>query len=405
MKTAKGFRRQAHRSRGPNGFFRYLRRFVAARSIAGSCPAFARCGRVVCAGILIALSACGEPADTAPVSGLAVEVVKPRMQVMAREIDASGAIAAWEEIAVGVEVPGLRVVEVSVEVGDTVRRGDVLIRLDARTLRAQLRQSEAAVSQAQANAAVAAKRSKRVRELAALNFVAQQDADQAEAEAISADAQLRTMRSALEAARLELDFTEIKAPQDGIISARSVQPGQVAGAGSELLRLIRDRRLEWRAELGEADLPRVTPGMPVRLSGRDGARVEGRVRQVSPALDERNRTGVIYADLPNPGSLRAGMFTSGTIVLGTEPGLVIPFEAVVRRDGRTYAYVVDANDRARERRIRTATIAGAYVDVREGLNAGDRVVARGAGFLADGDPVRVTASRPGGAETSIPAER
>jgi RND family efflux transporter MFP subunit len=355
--------------------------------------------------LLFNLSACSEPVETALAPSLAVEVVTPRMQVLAREVNASGAIAAWEEISVGSEVAGLRVSEVPVEVGDTVRRGDILVRLDARTLRTKLAQSEAAVAQAQANAALAAKRAKRTRELATRNFIAQQDADEAEAQAISADAQLRTMRSGLEAAKLELDFTEIRAPQDGIISARSVQPGQVAGAAGELLRLIRDRRLEWRAELAEADLIRVEPGMPVRLTGMGGATIEGRVRQVSPSLDERRRTGLIYADLPNPGPLRAGMFTSGVIVLGSEQGLVIPLDAVVRRDGRTYAYVVDKTNRAHERRIQTAVIAGTDVHVSEGLNAGDRVVARGAGFLGDGDLVRVTTPRSAGAAKSSAAAR
>jgi RND family efflux transporter MFP subunit len=355
--------------------------------------------------LLINLSACSEPAQTAVAPSLAVEVVMPRMQVLAREVNASGAIAAWEEIAVGVEVSGLRVTEVSVEVGDTVRRGDVLIRLDARTLRAKVVQSEAAVAQARANATVAAKRAKRTRELANQNFISQQDADQAEAEAISADAQMRTVRSALEAAQVELDFTEIRAPQDGVVSARTVQPGQVAGSAGELLRLIRDRRLEWRAELAEADLPRVAPGMSVRLTGLDGTRIEGRVRQVSPALNERRRTGVVYADLPHPGLLRAGMFTSGVIVLGSEQGLVIPLEAVVYRDGRAYAYLVDKKHHARERRIQTGVSTGAYVNVREGLHAGDHIVARGAGFLSDGDLVRVTTPRSVGAMKSIPAPR
>jgi RND family efflux transporter MFP subunit len=362
-------------------------------------------GWAMCAALLINLSACSEPAVTALEPSLAVEVVTPRMQVLPREVNASGAIAAWEEIAVGAEVSGLRVTEVSVEVGDTVQRGDVLIRLDARTLRAKVAQSEAAVAQAHANAIVAAKRAKRTRELAIQDFISQQDADQAEAEAISADAQLRTVRSGLEAAKVELGFTEIRAPQDGVVSARSVQPGQIAGSAGELLKLIRDRRLEWRAELAEADLPRVAPGMSVRLTGLDGTRVEGRVRQVSPALNERRRTGVVYADLPHPGLLRAGMFTSGVIVLGSEQGLVIPLEAVVRRDGRAYAYLVDEKNHVRERRIQTGVIAGTYVNVREGLHVGDHVVARGAGFLSDGDLVRVTTLGSGGAMKSIPAAR
>ncbi|GAB3357079.1 efflux RND transporter periplasmic adaptor subunit [Lysobacter tyrosinilyticus] len=358
----------------------------------------------LCLLLAAALAACDAPAAQAPVvAGQAVEVVSPRVQAVPRAVRASGTIAAWEEIGIGAEVSGLRVTEVAVEVGDTVRRGDLLVRLDARTQRAKVAQAEAAVAQAQASAAVAAKRAKRTRELASQDFVSRQDADQAEAEALNAEAQLRTMRSALEAVRVELGFTEIRAPQDGAISARNVQPGQVTGASDNLFRMIRDGRLEWRAEVTGSDLERVAPGMPVRLVGAGGATIEGRVRKVSPAVDARRMTGIVYADLPQPGPLRAGMFHAGSIVLGQAPGLVIPIDAVVRRDGRAYAYVVDRSDHARERRIRTASSVGASIDISEGLQPGDRVVSRGAGFLADGDLVRVVAPDAVGAAKSTQA--
>lgn len=388
MKIAEMSLGDARRHRRANGLWKHSQPSVTMSRFPGFVSALPM-ARVVCAALLIHLSACNEPAKPALAPSLTVEVVGPRMQMLSRELNASGAIAAWEEVAIGAEVPGLRVTEVLAEVGDAVRRGDVLIRLDARMLRAKLTQSEAALAQAQANAAVAAKRAKRIRELATQHFISQQDADQAEAEAISANAQWRTARSALDAARVELDFTDIRAPHDGVISARGVQPGQVAGSAGELLKLIRDRRLEWRAELAEADLLRVAPGMLVRIRRPIGATIEGRVRQVSPALNERRRTGVVYVDLPHPESLRAGMFTSGFIVLGKEQGLLIPLEAVVRRDGRTHVYVVDEKRRARDRRIQTAAAVGTEINVREGLKVGDQVVTRGAGFLSDGDLVRV----------------
>ena len=338
---------------------------------------------------LLLLTACGESPAPATIPSLTVETVSPGVREIAREITASGAIAAWEEVSVGVELSGLRVSEVGVEVGDAVRRGDVLLRLDARTLEAQAAQSAASVAQAEANADVAARRAKRTGELAVGRFVSQQDAEQAAAEATSAQAQLRTARAADDAAQVQLGFTVVRAPHDGVISARAVQPGQVAAAGGELLRLIRDGRLEWRAELAEADLIRVAAGTPVRLTGPANATIEGHVRQVSPALDPQRRTGTVYADLPQSGALRAGMFAAGRLVLGEARALTVPLEAVVRRDGRAYVFVVDVQNRARERRIETGTEAGSAIEVRSGLKTGERVVARGAGFLGDGDLVRV----------------
>ena len=335
------------------------------------------------------LVACAEAPQPAPTPSLTVETVVPRSRELAREVVASGAIAAWEEVAVGVELSGLRVAEVAVEVGDTVKRGDLLLRLDARTLQAQLGQSQASVAQAAANQDVAARRARRTAELAEGRFVSLQDAEQAAAEATSARAQLNTAQASLEAARVQLGFTTVRAPVDGVVSARQVQPGQVVAAGGELLRLIRDGRLEWRAELAENDLVRVIAGAVVRVEDPAGGLVEGRVRQVSPALDPQRRTSTVYVDLAEQTNLRAGMFAAGRIVVGRGAAVVIPVEAVVRRDGRAYVFVVDSENRARERRIETGATEGADIEARAGLREDDRVVARGGGFLGDGDLVRV----------------
>ena len=347
---------------------------------------------------MLTLTACSEPPKPAATPSLTVETVASSTREVAREVAASGEIAAWEEVSVGVELSGLRVSEVAVEVGDAVRRGELLLRLDDRTLRSQLTQSDASVERARANAEVASRRAKRIRELAVQKFVAAQDAEQAEAEATSAQAQLRTERAARDSTNVQLGFTTVRAPVDGLVSARSVQPGQVA-SGGELLRLIRDGRLEWRAELAESDLIRVVPGMSVRLTGPGGAVIEGRVRQVSPALDPLRRTGSVYIDLPQPGSLRAGMFAAGHFMLGRADALVVPLEAIVRRDGRAYAFVVDGAQRVRERRLETGATTGTEIEVTAGLRAGERVVARGAGFLRDGDLVRVVATKPAPART------
>ncbi|MGJ4728746.1 efflux RND transporter periplasmic adaptor subunit, partial [Luteimonas sp. SDU101] len=179
-----------------------------------------------------------------------------------------------------------------------------------------------------------------------------------------------------------------RAPVAGVVSARSVQPGQVVGAGGELLRLIRDGRLEWRAELAEDDLLRVAPGTTVQVETSAGP-VAGTVRRVSPALDVQSRTGTLYADLPEPGPLRAGMFAQGRIALGRAQAMLVPNESVVRRDGRAYVFVVDGEHRVREQGIEVGATHGDLIEVRSGLDADARVVARGAGFLGDGDLVRV----------------
>ncbi len=348
--------------------------------------------------VLLALVACGEDAPPEAVPSLAVVLAIPQQQEVTREVVASGAVEAWEEVSVGVELSGLRVASVEVEVGNAVAAGDVLLRVDDRTLASQLQQSEASVREAETNLETARRRAARVRELAGERLVALQDAEQAEAERDNAQARLNTAIASRDAARVQRDFTVVRAPVSGVVSARSVQPGQVVGAGGELLRLIRDGRLEWRAELAEADLLRVGTGTLVQVDTPIGA-VEGSVRTVSPALDPQRRTGTVYVDLPDPGPLRAGMFAQGRLALGRAQALLVPNEAIVRRDGRAYAFTVEPDGRVRERGVSVGSTHGDMIEVRDGLTADDRVVARGAGFLGDGDLVRVVDS-PAGADAA-----
>lgn len=342
----------------------------------------------VIAGALL-LGACSDSKAPETAPSLTVSLAMPRQSEVVRDVVASGAVAAWEEVSVGVELSGLRVASVAVEVGSEVKQGDVLLRIDDRTQQSHLAEAEAAVVESAANLEVAERKARRVRELATQKLVSEQDAEEAEAARTSARARLNTASASRDAARVQRDFTVVRAPVAGVVSARSVQPGQVVSAGTELLRLIHDGRLEWRAELAEADLLRVSEGATVQVQAPDGSVAAGQVRRVSPALDVQRRTGTLYVDLPEPGSLRAGMFAEGRIALGQSGALLIPVDAVVRRDGRAFAFVVDDENRVRERGLEVGNTFGNDIEVLEGLSVGESVVARGAGFLGDGDLVKV----------------
>jgi RND family efflux transporter MFP subunit len=361
--------------------------------------------------LAVLLAACGGEAPPAPTAtaSIAVTTTETRSQPLDRALVVSGSVAAWQEMSLGVELAGTRVAAVLVEVGDPVAAGQPLLKLDARTLDVQARQAEAALAQARANLALARSESARGDQLLAQNLISTADADQLAANLIRAEAQLTTAEADRDAARLRLSFATLVAPQPGVISARSVQPGQVVAAGEELLRLIRDGRLEWRADLAERDFTRVATGTVIELTGPEGETVRGRVRAVSPALDPATRTGLVYADLPEPGSLRAGMFAQGRIVLGRAQATVLPREAVVFRDGLPYVFVVQPGEgaepvaRVAQRRITVGIQQGEISEVTGGLAAGERVAVRGAGFLSDGDLVRIApaasqaAAPPGGA--------
>lgn len=342
-------------------------------------------------GWLLLLSACGRGgADMPePAASLTVTVGQPQTRTIVQDIVASGSVAAWQEMSLGVELSGIRVERVLVEVGDRVGKGQVLLQLDTRSLQVDLRRAEANLAQAQANLDLARASAQRGESLLARQLISQSNLDELRSSLSRAEAQVQSAAAERDAARLRLEFATLRAPHGGVISARNVQPGQIVSSGTELLRLIRDGRLEWRAELVEADLVRVEPGATVRVKASDGREVEGKVRAVSPALAASSRTGLIYADLPDPGELRAGMFAEGRIELGRIEAQVLPREAVVVRDGYSYVFVLDEKSRVAQRRIETGRAEGDFVPVRSGLRPGERFVVRGAGFLSDGDLVRV----------------
>jgi RND family efflux transporter MFP subunit len=358
-------------------------------------------GRLLSGAVFVALvAACGsaEPPSTGlPAASLVVTTVAPVSRELERSIAVSGSVSAWQEMSLGVELTGIRATEVLVEVGDRVRAGQPLLKLDNRTLDVQFRQADAGVTQAQAALELARANAARGESLVEQGLISSSDSDQLRADLRSAEAQLVTAQADRDAARLRLGFATLSAPDDGIISARSVQPGQVVSAGGELLRLIRRGRLEWRADLAEADLIRVKPGAIVELGGPAGTVIKGQVRAVSPAVDPATRTGLLYADLPEPGPLRAGMFAEGRILLGTGAASVVPRESVVFRDGFAYLFVVKAVEgaesgsalrRIEQRRVDIGSRQGELTEILSGLEPGERVVRRGAGFLGNGDVVR-----------------
>jgi RND family efflux transporter MFP subunit len=366
---------------------------------------FAGPGRLAALALLTVLAGCGgrDEAPAEPLASLTVAVTSPRTQPLDRVLVVSGSVAAWQEMSLGVELAGIRIAQVLVEVGDVVRRGQPLVRLDARTLEVKARQANAALAQARATLGLARADSARGKSLLEQKLISTADADQLVANLLRAEAEVTTAEADRDAAQLSLGFATLVAPEAGIVSARAAQPGQVVAAGAELLRLIRDGRLEWRAELAENDLTRVREGGVVEIDGPGGQEVTGRVRAISPALDPATRTGIVYADLPEPGVLRAGMFAQGRIVLGSTPALVVPRESVVFRDGLPYVFVVAPGQGAgtdesvvkvEQRRISTGIQQGDFTEVLDGVTAAEQVVVRGAGFLSDGVLVRIALGDP-----------
>ncbi|MEZ5458484.1 MAG: efflux RND transporter periplasmic adaptor subunit, partial [Steroidobacteraceae bacterium] len=322
-------------------------------------------GLVACA----LLAACGRGTGEAPEAQASLTVTAGQIESrsIVRDVVASGSVAPWQEMSLGVEVAGLRVERVLVEVGDQVKAGQALLQLDTRTLQVDLRRAEAGHAQARANLDLATASATRGETLLASRLISQSNFDELRSARAAAEAQLQSAAAERDAARLRLSYATLRAPDAGVISARMIQPGQIVASGVELLRLIRRGRLEWRAELAETDLVRVKPGASVWVQAPDGTDVAGTVRAISPALDTGSRTALIYADLPDPGALRAGMFAEGRIVLGRVDARVLPREAVVVRDGYRYVFVLGEDSRVRQRRVEASPATADVVPILAGV--------------------------------------
>jgi RND family efflux transporter MFP subunit len=346
-----------------------------------------------CAGILGIASTCLADERTKPPSpkpSLTVTVTSPQSGSLTQKITANGSLAAWQEAIIGAEANGLKITEVRVNVGDRVQRGDVLAVLQADTLRAELAQAEAALAEANASAQEAKAQSDRARNLQQQGFFSSAQLSQTLAADASAQARVQSARAMVQLQTVRLSQTQVRAPDSGVISARQATVGSVVGAGTELFRLIRQGRIEWRAEVTAAEIGRIRVGAPVQVKAASGQMLQGKVRMVSPSVDAQTRNAIVYVDLPSAtGSARAGMYSQGEIALGQSQAITVPQSAVVVRDGFSYVYTVGADQKVSQLKVQTGRQSGDRVEVLSGLKADARVVASGGAFLNHGDTVRV----------------
>ncbi|MBS0509465.1 MAG: efflux RND transporter periplasmic adaptor subunit [Proteobacteria bacterium] len=322
---------------------------------------------------------------------LTVAVTQPRRETLAQRLPANGNVAAWQEASIGSDSNGLRLAEVRVNVGDVVRKGQLLARFADDSVQADLAQARAGRQEARAALAEAQANAARATALKATGAMSQQQIQQYTSAAQAAQARLAAAQAGVDTQRLRLRHTRVLAPDDGVISARLATVGAVAGAGSELFRMLRQGRLEWRAELGAADLALLKPGTTAMVSTAGGAQVPGRVRALAPTVDLNTRNALVYVDLPAHPELRAGQFARGEFVLGQHQALTVPLSAVVVRDGFSHVFELGADERVQMRRVQTGQRSGERLEVRAGLAPEARIVERGGAFLSDGDLVRIAA--------------
>ncbi|WP_229427381.1 efflux RND transporter periplasmic adaptor subunit [Massilia atriviolacea] len=327
-------------------------------------------------------------------AALTVNAARPQEADWQTALSANGSIAAWHEAVVGSELGGLRLAEVRAEVGDSVRKGQVLARLFGDSVAADLAQQEGAMEEANAALAEAQANAEGARQLASSGAMSDQQTTQYLVAERSAKARVASAKARLDSARIRMRQTVVLADDDGVISSRSATQGAVTTQGQELFRIIRQNRLEWRAEVTGNDLLRIKPGQHVRLRATNGAAIEGTVRALGANVDAGTRNALVYVDLPASSAVRAGMFASGSFELGSAPALTIAQTAVVTRDGFDYVFVIQRDGSVVQTRVTLGRRIGERIEVTSGAERGMLLVSQGGGFLTDGDVVAVATPAP-----------
>jgi len=350
---------------------------------------------MVAAGTVLAQDAAKKAAAPAR-PALTVTTTQAQTIDMAVRLAANGSIAAWQEASLGAELNGLRIAEVRADVGTHVKKGQVLAVLAAETIEADIAQARAALAQAEASLAEARTDAGRARAVQGTGALSEQQIEQLLTAEKTAAARVAVQHATLDQQLLRLKFTRVLASDSGIISARGATLGAIVAPGQELFRLIRQSRLEWRAEVTAADLSLVRAGQTVnvraRASGSDGLVTQGRVRLIGPTVDAQTRNAIVFVELPNAfaAGLRPGMFANGDFQIGAKPALTIPQAALVLRDGFSYVFVIGGGNRVTQTKVQLGRRESDRFEVLSGVEANQTLVASGAAFLADGDTVRVS---------------
>ena len=328
----------------------------------------------------------------APKASMTITTGKPSQSTLPMRLSANGNIAAWQDASVGSEAGGLRLAEVLVNVGDFVKRGQVLAVFASESVQADTAQARAGVAEATANLADATANAERARTLQTTGALSTQQINQFLTGELTAKARLESAKASLLQQELRQKHTQVLAPDSGVISARSATVGAVVGAGTELFRLIRQGRLEWRAEVTSAELGRLKAGTKVQVTTASGARVDGKVRMIAPTVDPQTRTALVYVDMntkPDGSAVKAGMYARGEFELGASSALTVPQQSLVVRDGFNYLFKIGADNKASQQKVEVGRRVGDQVEITQGLAADATIAISGAGFLNDGDTVRV----------------
>lgn len=359
-------------------------------------------------------SATPAPAATPAATVQALEfLTSDLMQItphdLRQTITVSGALRARNQAVVKAKVAG-EIREVLVREGEAVTAGQVLIRIDGSEYQARIDQATGALQAARGQLEIAGKARDNNRALLEKGFISKNAFDNSASQYAIAQANIDSARGALDIAQKSLADTVLRAPIAGLISHRSVQPGEKVSADNLLLEIVDLRQMEMAASVPAPDIAQIKLGQPVsiRVDGISQA-IAGSVVRINPTTEAGSRSILAYIQIDNPnGALRGGMFAQAELTLSQKSGVLsVPQSAIRQVDGRTLVYAIENGillEKAVTLGLEGNDDNGAAVEIAAGLTAGAQVVKANLGHLQAGTPARL-ATNAANAASAAPAAR
>lgn len=335
--------------------------------------------------------------------GQAVTVFPAEVHAFTREAAVSGDARPVDDVQVFAPVTGVRVLEVLVEAGDRVERGQPLARLDTRVAEAQLRAAEASVELARVDQIRTKAEYERALAVIETGALSQEALETRRAAAQSAEAQLASAEASLAEVNARLQGGFIRAPQGGLVLERTARPGELADQRA-LFRIAGDNKLEVAAEVSEADVLALEKGQPAIFRLPDGSEVTAKLRVLPAAIDPATRTGTALFDLPADPRIRVGTFLRGSVNLGEAQLLAAPQDSIRYDAQGASVFVVSAGNVVRRTPVTLGPRDGDLVALLTGVEAGDLIAGGGSAFLLDGDEVRPMRAAEGAEPAAVAAD-
>ncbi|PDS78408.1 efflux RND transporter periplasmic adaptor subunit [Rhizobium sp. L18] len=340
----------------------------------------------------IGVSACSEEKAEVKQVIRPVKVVEIAKAGDTRKLDHSGSVKARTEMNLGFRVAG-KITERLVDIGDRVMPGDVLARVDATDYQLAVKTAEANLAAAERSVETADLANKRAEQLFDKSVAPKSQLEQAALSHDQAISQRDAALSALDQAKNQVSYTELKAGQNGIVTSINADTGQVVGSGTAVVTVAVDGEKEVQIAIPENDIAEFKPGKTVKTSFWADKKLllDGKVREVSGSADQQSRTFAVRVSLPNDPRVLLGM--TATIEADVDNGnsyVSIPLSALAEKDGKQMVWTVDRDTATvHGRDIQVADFTGDGVHVTEGLDTGDLVVAAGTQFMTENLKVKV----------------